>query len=240
MNSPVFCYCMEMKMLNFPVLSLFLLRCCSPQYQLNVACRGGCTLSPSSSSSRYQTFLQEGCKNQKKIQTMWKNQEKPWRQYAREGQPAHTTEASGSGGRKGNEGRTCGALVLSQNTSPCCHVENALFSAKPNPLPFSTGWAAARPAQCLDSHGSLVPARGTVIQGWKHTCSRQLPPLWRGTKPSLPHHQAKCSANLPAVHCWYLNLLKRQVLKRLGEGKRSKFTCPIPQCIHKADKTQPK
>lgn len=157
----------------------------------------------------------------------------------REGQPAHATEASGSGGRKGNEGKRCRALILSQNISPCGHVENALFSAKPNPLPFSSGWASAPPAQALDSHGQCLPPRGTVTQGWKHTCSWQLLPCEGVPSPSLLLHQAKCSPTLPAVHCCYLHFRKDRHWRGWGKEREVNSHVPCPSAHIKLTKSNP-
>lgn len=77
------------------------------------------------------------------------------------------------------------------------------------------------------SHGARALATGSSY------------PCEGAPRPSLLHHQAKCSPTLPAVQYCYLLFSKRQALKRLGERKRSKFTCPLPQCTHKADKIQP-
>lgn len=123
----------------------------------------------------------------------------------REGQPALTTEASGSGGRKANEGKRCAALILRQNTSPCCHVENALFS----PSPLLNRVSCCTPCPGSEQSWFLGPCYRHCHTGVEaHLLLATLTPV-KGYQV-LPCYTTRPNASptLPAVHCCFLNLSK--------------------------------
>lgn len=188
MNSPVFCCRMEMKMLNCLVLSLLLLRHCSPQHQLNVTCRVAAHCPHPAAAVGTKSPSKRDVKTRKRSrQCEWTRKTPEDNIQAEMAKPKRRAASTCHWSQwQWWQEREWGQEVCSSNSDPelfsllSCRKYFVFHKTQPSPL--------------LDRVCFCTPCSGSG-QSWSlletlshrggNTCSWQLLPLWKGTK-SLP------------------------------------------------------
>lgn len=135
----------------------------------------------------------------------------------REGQPAQTTEASGSGGRKANEGKRCGALNSEAEHFSLLSCRKCFSSLSPSHQgellhPLLRLWAVMVPWSLLEA---LSHRSGSTLAPGSSYPSEGVP------SPSLLHHQAKYIPNSASCSLLLPKSFKKTGTEESG-GKKEK------------------